>query len=143
MVSLRRSTLIASSLVLTFWTAGKFVAAPEAVPLPVEFNRDIRPILSNNCFQCHGPDQKKRKADLRLDTKDGLFKQADGYANIVPGRLDESELYVRIASDDEAEQMPPPKSGKTLTKAQVETIKRWIEEGAEWKGHWAYQKPAK
>ena len=108
---------------------------------PVDFNRDVRQILSDTCFQCHGPDAKKRKADLRLDTKDGLFKKADGYANIVPRQPDESELYVRIVSDDETELMPPPKSGKTLTKAQVETIKRWIEEGAEWKGHWAYQKP--
>ncbi len=125
---------------LVIFCLGPAVARADA---PVDFNRDVRPILSETCFQCHGPDQKKRKADLRLDTKDGLFKQADGYANIVPGKLDESELYVRIASDDEAERMPPPKSGKTLTKSQVDTIKRWIEEGAEWKGHWAYQKPTR
>ncbi|MDR3636515.1 MAG: PSD1 and planctomycete cytochrome C domain-containing protein [Isosphaeraceae bacterium] len=110
---------------------------------PVDFNRDVRPILSETCFQCHGPDSKKRKAELRLDTKDGLFAKKDKATPIVPGKPDESELYLRVTSVDSGEHMPPPKSGKSLTKAQVETLRRWIEQGGEWKGHWAYEPPTR
>lgn len=105
----------------------------------VAFNRDIRPILSDNCFACHGPDSAKRKAKLRLDTREGLFAERDGKAIVKAGHADQSELARRISTSDEDDLMPPPKSGKSLTKAQVALLERWIAEGAPWEGHWAYQ----
>jgi hypothetical protein len=104
----------------------------------VDFNRDVRPILSETCFQCHGPDTGKRKADLRLDIREGLFRAAKGVSNLVPGKPEESVLYLRISSDDDEVRMPPPKAGKPLTQEKVSLIRRWIEQGAIWKGHWAY-----
>lgn len=126
------------SLVLTASPARAEGARPS-----VDFNRDIRPILSETCFQCHGPDQKKRKADLRLETREGLFKKLDEGVVIVAGKPEESDLYARITSDDENQRMPPPKFHHSLSKGQIALIKQWIEEGAEWKGHWAYQKPVR
>ncbi|MFO0889459.1 MAG: DUF1553 domain-containing protein [Isosphaeraceae bacterium] len=105
----------------------------------VEFNRDVRPILSDNCFLCHGPDKNRRKADLRLDIRaDALKAEA-----IVPGKPDESVLVERILSDDVDEQMPPPKSNKKLTARQKEILKRWVEQGAEYQQHWSYERPVK
>ncbi len=112
-------------------------------PGRVDFNRQIRPILSESCYQCHGPDHNKRKADLRLDLRDGLFRSVDGTAVVVPGKLDDSELFVRITTPAVELRMPPRKAGGPLKPAQIELIKRWIEEGAEWKGHWAYIPPAR
>src|SRR2546428_510558 len=104
--------------------------APKTVAADaVNFLRDIRPILSETCFQCHGPDEKHRKADLRLDRKDGAFADLGGYQAIVAGKPGESALYKRIASKDPKEQMPPPKSGKKLTPQQIELVRRWIEQG--------------
>src|SRR5258708_23836439 len=97
---------------------------------PVEFNRDIRPLLSDNCYACHGPDKLKRKASLRLDSEDGLRSQ------VVPGKPDESELFRRISAADVKERMPP-RAGRPLTLAQIDTLKRWIEQGAQWQKHWA------
>src|SRR5579872_3006264 len=107
----------------------------------VDFARDIRPILSDACFQCHGPDEKVRKADLRLDTRQGAFAQRDSGTLLVPGKPDESEIYARITSDDRTTLMPPPKSGKSLTPKQIALIKKWIEEGAKWNSHWAFEPP--
>jgi hypothetical protein len=104
----------------------------------VDFNRQIRPILSESCYQCHGPDRNKRKADLRLDLREGLFRTADGTTVVAPSHPEESELYFRITSDDPELRMPPPKSGKPLAPEQAELIRRWIAEGARWNGHWAY-----
>ncbi len=106
----------------------------------VDFNRDIRPILSERCFQCHGPDQGTREADLRLDEKAGLFADRGDYKIITPGEADKSELINRIFSTDPDVQMPPPKSG-TLTAKQKDLIKHWVSEGAKWEGHWAYIPP--
>ncbi|MCA9093568.1 MAG: PSD1 domain-containing protein [Planctomycetaceae bacterium] len=107
---------------------------------PVRFDRDIRPILSNHCFHCHGPDEKSREADLRLDTKDGLFAElASGGHSIVPGKPEESDLYDRVSTDDQGLKMPPADGGKPLNAEQIELLKRWIEEGGEWRGHWAYE----
>ncbi|MGB7159871.1 MAG: PSD1 and planctomycete cytochrome C domain-containing protein [Tepidisphaeraceae bacterium] len=117
------------------------LAAPPAHP--VDFNRDIRPILSENCYVCHGPDKNKRKADLRLDTKEGIFSTPDEATIVVPREPDKSALLQRISTDDEDDRMPPSKTGKTLKPEQVALIKRWIEEGAEWKGHWSYIKPVR
>ncbi len=101
---------------------------------PLSFNRDIRPILSDKCFACHGPDQNTREADLRLDVKEVAVEMEA----IVPGDIKASETYWRITSDDEDELMPPPEIHKPLTEAEKKLLARWIEEGAEYEAHWAY-----
>jgi hypothetical protein len=107
----------------------------------IQFNRDIRPILSQNCFKCHGPDKNEREADLRLDTQEGLFGKALGGTPVAPKKPSESTLLRRIKSTDPDEHMPPPDSGKELTAEQVAILERWIMAGAEWQGHWAYIPP--
>ena len=111
----------------------------------VNFSREIRPILSNNCFHCHGPDEQHRKGNgdkgLRLDTKEGAFTELDGAFALVPQHPEKSVLLQRILSHDAEEIMPPPKSGKKISEKEAALLKRWIEEGAEYSGHWAYQKP--
>ena len=107
----------------------------------IQFNRDVRPILSETCFHCHGPDEHGRKADLRLNTLEGALADLGGYQAILPGNAEESEAWLRIVSDDPDELMPPPKSHLVLTEAQKKTLKRWIEEGAEYEGHWAFETP--
>src|SRR5947209_19320289 len=99
-------------------TSAALVAA-EPLPQTVEFNRDIRPILSDACFQCHGPDQAKRKANLRLDTEAGAFADLGGYRALVPGEPARSELYRRITAEDEPERMPPVRTGRHLTPRQI------------------------
>ncbi|MBX6311482.1 MAG: PSD1 domain-containing protein [Isosphaeraceae bacterium] len=115
------------------------VLVPSAVQAggKIEFNRDIRPILSENCYHCHGPDKNHREADLRLDDREVALAMGA----IVPGKPEESELVARILSDDPFERMPPPKSAKTLSAAQKELLQRWIAEGAEYQAHWAYITP--
>ncbi len=110
---------------------------------PVDFNRDIRPILADRCFSCHGPDAKERQADLRLDVESEAKALRSGRAAIVPGQPNLSELAVRIEASDLADQMPPEDSGKSLTAEEVALLKRWIAEGARWSRHWAYQTPAR
>lgn len=121
-----------------------------ALPLPtvlqaedkVQFNRDIRPIFSDTCFQCHGPDEKKRKAGLRLDTRDTAVKPAEsGAIAIVPGKPAESEMIKRLEATDPDDIMPPAKLHKQITPAQIATVKKWIAQGAEYQGHWAFIKP--
>ena len=109
----------------------------------VAFNRDIRPILSDNCFACHGFDAKKRKADLRLDTAEGACAVIDGVQAIKPGDLKGSEVWNRINTTDEDDLMPPPDSHKKLTPEQKALIKQWIEEGAVYQKHWAFEAPVK
>lgn len=108
---------------------------------PVDFNREIRPILSENCYFCHGQDPKERKADLRLDSAEEAQRDLGGYAAIVPGKPDNSELVLRILSHDPDEQMPPKKSNRHLTPEQIETLKQWIAEGAHYERHWAFLPP--
>lgn len=106
------------------------------------FSRDILPVLSDNCLACHGHDEGKRKADLRLDTREGALALHDGVAAIVPGNPAKSELLTRILSTDADEVMPPPKSHKPrLTAEQVDLFRRWIEAGAPWGKHWAFERP--
>ncbi len=108
---------------------------------PVDFAREVRPVLSENCFACHGPDASKRKAELRLDTKEGAFgKGESGERAFVPGKPDESEAIKRILSTDADEMMPPPAEHKKLKPDQVALLKRWLSEGATYTGHWAFQK---
>lgn len=109
---------------------------------PIDFSRQIRPILSENCFVCHGPDASQRKARLRLDTRDGATaKLRGGGRAVVPGKAAASALIERITSHDDAERMPPPKSNKRLTQAQIELLRRWIEQGASYAEHWAFVAP--
>ena len=107
----------------------------------ISFNRDIRPILSENCFACHGPDKRAREADRRLDTLEGALADNDGIRAIVPGDLAKSELWLRVSSSDRDEVMPPPKSEKKLNPAQIALLKRWIEQGAKYESHWAFIPP--
>ena len=108
----------------------------------VDFNFQVRPILSDKCFKCHGPDRGNRKAGLRLDTREGAFGETESGARaLVPGNLEDSELYQRITAEDEIERMPPKSLGRTLSPEEIDVLKRWIEQGAEWKAHWAFRPP--
>ena len=109
----------------------------------IDFNREVRPILSSRCFKCHGPDEGARKASLRLDLREQALKPAkSGEIAIVPGKPDASELVRRIFTDDEDDLMPPPSVRLPLTAKEKEILKQWIAEGAEYKPHWAFVKPA-
>ncbi len=111
-------------------------------PLPrVEFNRDIRPILADNCFQCHGPDKNKRKAELRLDSEDDVFRAREDAAIIVRGVPSESDLFRRITAANPQQKMPPPNTGRKLTDKQIALLRRWITEGATWQKHWSFVPP--
>ncbi len=115
-----------------------------AEPARVDFNFQIRPLLSDRCYRCHGPDAGSRKAKLRLDTRAGALKElADGMAIVKPGDLEHSELIRRIITANEDDLMPPPDSHLSLTAAEKELLKRWVLEGAEYKSHWAYLPVAK
>src|SRR5437763_5821225 len=122
----RLSGMVATGSALAAFVCALVIAAPlpaqTAGPQTVEFNRDVRPILLDNCFACHGPDKAKRKADLRLDTADG------GKAAVVPGKPEQSELIKRVTSDDPETLMPPPKTGHRLTASQISTLKEWIQQ---------------
>src|SRR5262249_25471681 len=107
----------------------------------VDFNRDVLPLLSANCFPCHGPDANKRKADLRLDDRAAALGKGGGPTVIVPGKPNESELIARVSSDKPAVRMPPPKAGPQLPPDQVRPLRRWIEEGAPYAEHWAFMPP--
>src|SRR5438270_4190736 len=133
MLQVRRS-LIAACCVALFTLTVRAAAAGD----DIRFNRDVRPILTDNCFHCHGPDPGTRKAGLRLDRKESLLgKTKDGSATvIVPGKPQDSELYRRIVTKDEDDLMPPPEAHKELTAAQKDLLKRWIEQGAPWEQHW-------
>jgi hypothetical protein len=118
------------------------VAAPQtgapSAPAVIEFNRDVRPILADRCFACHGPDKNKRKADLRLDTRDGLLGATGKTGVVSPGKPGDSELWRRIDSHSDDERMPPPAFAKGLSDSDRLTLRRWIEQGAKWEGHWAF-----
>ncbi len=112
----------------------------------VSYNFHIRPILSDKCFACHGPDANKRESELRLDTEEGAFdalKESKGKFALVAGNVEESVLYHRITSEDSGELMPPPESNLSLTVSEIELIKIWIEQGAKYEPHWAFVKPKK
>ncbi len=125
-----------------------FLALPVSVaavsaepPAAIDFSRDVLPILSDNCFQCHGPDENTREADLRLDEEASAKLLRGDYAAIVPGESAASELVRRIASEDESLRMPPVDFQRKLTAEQIALLKRWIDEGAAWGGHWSFRKP--
>jgi len=116
---------------------------PAVVAQQVDFNRDIRPILSDVCFHCHGPDEQQRKGDLRLDQAGDLFAERGSLRVLVAGHPESSELYRRIVSADASEVMPPPSSGRSLTPAHRDLLRRWIEQGANFQQHWAFQPPVR
>jgi len=129
----------------TWATVALFSAFLEvgAAEPPLDFSRDIRPILSENCFHCHGPDAADRKAKLRLDDRESATRTRNDFTPIAPGRPDESELVARVLSKDPDEQMPPPDSHRALTVEQIARLRRWIAEGAPYSAHWAYVPPIK
>ena len=131
----RRSVILLFPL-LSFWPA---FGADVRIPAQIEFNRDVRPVLADNCFACHGPDAANRQAKLRLDVREAaLAKEA-----FFPGKPAASELVVRIHSQDKDEMMPPPDSHKKLSARDKAVLARWIAQGAEYQNHWAYERPVK
>src|SRR5262245_7898254 len=140
---MRKAVLSASILAgfaWLYWFAPPSNAA-DAKPA-IDFNRDIRPILSKNCYACHGPDAKSRTTKMRLDQRESATaKNKKGKAPIVPGKPDESELIRRVSSKDEADHMPPKETGIQLAPEQIATLTRWIAEGANYTEHWAFVKP--
>src|SRR3954451_7956218 len=111
------------------------------VPARIDYSRDVRPILSDTCFKCHGFDPATRKGKLRLDTRESAVADRGGYAAIVPGKPDTSEAFKRLVPHDPDDLMPPEKSGLKLTPRQVAIFRKWIEQGAEYKAHWSFVPP--
>lgn len=118
-------------------------ATGDAADAPLSFNRDVRPILADACFHCHGPDAGTRKADLRLDTEQSFFGEGGNDPVVIPGKPEASPLYDRLIADSPDDIMPPPESHKELKPEQIEIIRRWITDGAKWQPHWSFVKPEK
>ena len=143
-----RNFLVIPALTFAVMCFAPAVGRGEATPAKpigkVDYNRDVQPILSNYCYHCHGPDTASRKASLRLDLKEKALSHgvADNLPVIVPGKPDQSELVKRIESHDPDEMMPQDKE-KLLTKEQIALLREWIKQGAEFRDHWAFEKPAK
>lgn len=140
----RRGTFLfrqfAVAAAICSWFAANAARASDAL----QFNRDIRPILSDKCFACHGPEAASREGGFRLDQRESAVGEADsGSIPVVPGQPDASELIARITSDDESLRMPPADSHKTLTPEEVDTLRRWIAQGAEWQQHWSFTAPVR
>jgi len=136
--TLRIAATLAFLLSVSPWRA----SADDTVPDQIEYDRDVRPILSDTCFKCHGFDAVKRKADLRLDTLEGATADLGGYRAIVPGQPQQSEAFVRLTAHDD-DLMPPADSGLKLTPRQVAIVRRWIEQGAQYKPHWSFVPPVR
>ncbi|MGH9848967.1 MAG: c-type cytochrome domain-containing protein, partial [Blastocatellia bacterium] len=136
--ALKSVVLISVALIVIASNADHNVVADDKDK--ISFNRDIRPIFSDTCYRCHGPDKNARQAGLRLDIREEATKKTrSGVIPIIPGKPDESEVVRRIFSTEEYEAMPPKEAHKTLSAKQKEMIKRWVAEGATYEGHWVYQ----
>ncbi|SVA94297.1 uncharacterized protein METZ01_LOCUS147151, partial [marine metagenome] len=129
-----------SIVLLSLVLANSFVTG---VAEEISFNRDVRPILSANCFSCHGPDKKARKAKLRLDTREGALFDLGGYRALEPGKADDSELILRVETDDPDDQMPPPDTGHALTAEDRRILRAWVNAGGEYDVHWSFKRPVK
>ena len=138
-ILLRRDCAAMLIAVWMYVATGPVVAATEADA--VDFTRDVRPILADKCFRCHGPDPESRQADLRLDMWESTDDLLGAVETVVPGAPDQSELVARITAEDAEERMPPVDSGKSLKPEEIETLKKWIVQGAEFKQHWAFVAP--
>src|SRR5687768_7493892 len=136
--------IVAASAALTALVSAASLGAraqsAPASPAPLSFNRDIQPILSNNCFACHGPDENKRETKFHFDTKEGAFLKP---GVIEPGNAAGSLLIEMVTHPDPEQRMPPLESGHTLTEAQIDLLRRWIDDGARWDTHWAYTAPVR
>jgi hypothetical protein len=130
-------------LIAASFASSSLFASDAPIPARLEYNRDIRPILADTCFKCHGFDKNTREADLRLDVRDAAVADLGGYAAIVPGNPDKSELWKRISTDDEDDVMPPKKEHRQLAARDKEILRQWIQQGAEYQSHWAYLPPKK
>ncbi|HIE99386.1 MAG TPA: DUF1549 domain-containing protein, partial [Fuerstia sp.] len=129
----KRQTILA----MLCWVAA--IVTGEAADDRIDFNRDVRPILSNHCFACHGPDAEQRQADLRLDQRSSAIATTDDVAAIVPGSAAISGLVERITSRDKDVLMPPVESGERLSDEHVAILKRWIDQGATYAKHWSFE----
>ncbi len=143
---IKRLAGLLPGICLLLWACGGESNRDHSIPETISYNLHIRPILSENCFACHGPDANKREAGLRLDREadalSALKEQPDRHA-LVPGNPEASEAYQRILSTDKNERMPPPSSNLSLTDTQIQLIKKWIRQGAEYEPHWAFVPPKK
>src|SRR5690349_12312584 len=119
------------------------LVSPCSAAAELDYNRDVRPILSENCFACHGFDEKARKGKLRLDVAESAYAERNGLIRIKPGDPANSEVWLRISSTDEEEVMPPPDAHSKLTEAQKLKIKTWIDQGAKYAPHWSFVPPRK
>lgn len=128
------------SRLLLFTTAAWLFRLPA---MAVDFNREVRPIISEKCFACHGPDEKSRKAKMRLDVREEALKERDGVRAIVPGDLSGSEMILRILSKDPDEVMPPPEEQHALTAPEIATLQAWVKEGAPYAAHWGFVRPVR
>ena len=136
-MAVRHSCLVI--LILSLVVTVSWAAPVSGSSRTIDFQRDVRPILSDNCFQCHGPDKSTRMAELRLDSQEGAFAKRPNGTTISPGDLKASLLYQRIAHQNEIMRMPPAYSKKELTKEQIDVLRRWIEQGASWDQHWSFK----
>jgi mono/diheme cytochrome c family protein len=131
--------LVRAALVAWVFCLG---SAARAQQQPVDFDREIRPLLAKNCFVCHGPDEEDRQAELRLDVREGLFSQRDEGVTVLPGKPQASLLFNRLTADAD-QRMPPMDSGRELDADQIELVRRWIEQGAAFRRHWAFEPPVR
>jgi hypothetical protein len=139
---MNRSLLRKASLLFFALSQSSYVARAQSEAVDrIDFKREIRPILSDACFKCHGPDAENRQADLRLDNREAAFAARDGGPSVVPGQPSKSEVYRRITSSNPDQRMPPIDSGHTLSAAQIELFREWIEQGADWQRHWSFVAP--
>src|SRR5258708_4715852 len=130
--------LCGAATILAFTSIPGSAEEGRAKPKKVDYDRDVRPILAENCFKCHGPDEKARVASLRLDTQDGAWKKA-----IVPGKPAQSPLFQRVSSTVVFVKMPPPASGKVLKPEQVAILRDWIAQGGKYEKHWSFVPPVR
>ena len=128
-------------VIAVFLVLGITSVSAETTAAHVDFQLEVRPILSDNCFQCDGPDSSTRLANLRLDTREGAFTHRDNGVPVVPGDPDASLIMKRLTHEQEALRMPPAHSRKSLTEDQIGVIRNWIGQGADWSGHWAFRAP--
>ena len=128
---------------IAVFLAASVCRAINAADWEINFNRDVRLILSDKCFRCHGPDEAAREAEPRLDDEKPVKEVRDGNVIVRPGDLAGSELIRRISSDDESEIMPPHESNKPLTEKEKQMLRQWVAEGAKWSQHWAYESPVR